>query len=69
MDFRDYDPAIGRWKGRVRLCIDSCPTETTVATYVVDENKCIAYFTIELKEAIPTEMKENFGMNNIIITK
>jgi Uncharacterized Fe-S protein len=27
---------------------------------VVDANKCISYFTIELKEAIPTSFKDQF---------
>jgi epoxyqueuosine reductase QueG len=29
-------------------------------TYVVDGSKCISYFTIELKENIPQEMKGKF---------
>jgi epoxyqueuosine reductase len=31
-----------------------------VAPYVVDGSKCISYFTIELKENIPQEMKGKF---------
>jgi epoxyqueuosine reductase QueG len=30
------------------------------STYVVDGSKCISYFTIELKENIPQEMKGKF---------
>ena len=41
-------------------CIDACPTEAIVAPYVVDGSKCISYFTIELKENLPQEMKGKF---------
>jgi epoxyqueuosine reductase len=46
--------------GTCTACIDACPTEAIVAPYVVDGSKCISYFTIELKDAIPTEMKAQF---------
>lgn len=46
--------------GSCTACIDACPTEAIVAPYVVDGSKCISYFTIELKESIPTEMKGKF---------
>ena len=42
------------------LCLDACPTQAIVAPYVVDGSKCISYFTIELKEQIPYEMKGKF---------
>lgn len=41
--------------GTCRRCIDACPTEA-ITPYGVDGSKCISYFTIELKGAIPTEM-------------
>ena len=53
----EYDYAITDHCGTCTACIDACPTEAIVAPYVVDGSKCISYFTIELKEAIPTEMK------------
>jgi epoxyqueuosine reductase len=31
-----------------------------VAPYQLDASKCISYFTIELKDAIPTEVKGQF---------
>lgn len=46
--------------GTCTACIDACPTEAIVEPYVVDGSKCISYFTIELKETIPTEMKGQF---------
>ena len=38
----------------------ACPTEAIVAPYVVDGSKCISYFTIELKDNLPNEMKGKF---------
>lgn len=46
--------------GTCTRCLDACPTDAIVAPYVVDGSKCISYFTIELKEAIPNEMKGKF---------
>lgn len=55
-----YDDAITDHCGTCTACIDACPTEAIVAPYVVDGSKCISYFTIELKDAIPTDMKGKF---------
>lgn len=46
--------------GTCRRCIDACPTGAIIQPYVVDGSRCISYFTIELKEAIPQEMKGRF---------
>jgi epoxyqueuosine reductase len=46
--------------GSCTACIDACPTQAIVAPYQVDGSKCISYFTIELKEAIPQEVKGQF---------
>ena len=53
----DYDNATTDHCGNCTACIDACPTEAIVAPYVVDGSKCISYFTIELKESIPSDMK------------
>lgn len=53
----EYDHATTDHCGSCTACIDACPTEAIIAPYVVDGSKCISYFTIELKEAIPMEMK------------
>jgi epoxyqueuosine reductase len=56
----EYDYAVTNHCGTCTACIDSCPTEAIVAPYVVDGSKCISYFTIELKDNIPNEMKGKF---------
>jgi epoxyqueuosine reductase len=57
----DYDSKLAtNYCGTCTACIDACPTEAIVSPTVVDGSKCISYFTIELKDAIPTEMKGKF---------
>ncbi len=53
----EYDYATTDHCGTCTACIDACPTQAIVSPYVVDGSKCISYFTIELKENIPQEMK------------
>ncbi len=56
----EYDSPTTDHCGTCTACIDACPTDAIVAPYVVDGSKCISYFTIELKENIPHEMKGKF---------
>ena len=56
----EYDYAITDHCGTCTACIDSCPTDAIVSPYIVDGSKCISYFTIELKENLPHEMKGKF---------
>ena len=51
------DNPINDYCGTCTKCIDACPTDAILEPYVVDGSKCISYFTIELKDAIPDEMK------------
>ncbi|WP_452221097.1 tRNA epoxyqueuosine(34) reductase QueG [Lacinutrix salivirga] len=53
----EYDHATTDHCGTCTACIDACPTQAITEPYVVDGSKCISYFTIELKENIPTEFK------------
>jgi epoxyqueuosine reductase len=55
------DGPIKDYCGTCTRCIDACPTDAIIAPYVVDGSKCISYFTIELKDEIPADMKGKFG--------
>ncbi|OXB06018.1 tRNA epoxyqueuosine(34) reductase QueG [Flavobacterium pectinovorum] len=56
----EYDYATTDHCGSCTACIDACPTQAIVAPHVVDGSKCISYYTIELKENIPNDMKGKF---------
>jgi epoxyqueuosine reductase len=56
----EYDNPTTDHCGSCTACIDACPTQAIVAPYVVDGSKCISYFTIELKDNLPQELKESF---------
>lgn len=56
----EYDTPTTDHCGSCTACLDACPTEAIVAPYVVDGSKCISYFTIELKDNLPQEMKGKF---------
>lgn len=54
------DVPTGDFCGTCTRCIDACPTDAIVSPYVVNGSKCISYFTIELKDAIPETEKGKF---------
>ena len=56
----EYDHKVTDHCGSCTACIDACPTQAILAPYVVDGSKCISYYTIELKENLPNEMKGKF---------
>jgi epoxyqueuosine reductase len=46
--------------GSCSKCVEACPTDAILPDRKIDGSKCISYFTIELKDAIPSEMKGKF---------
>ncbi|MFZ9848514.1 MAG: tRNA epoxyqueuosine(34) reductase QueG [Flavobacteriales bacterium] len=59
----DYDHEVADFCGTCTRCLDACPTGAIIQPYVVDGSKCISYFTIELKDAIPVAMRNQFENN------
>ncbi len=56
----EYDAPDTDHCGTCVKCIEACPTGAIIQPYVINGSKCISYFTIELKEGIPQEMKGKF---------
>ena len=45
--------------GECTRCIDACPTEAILPNNVIDSDKCISHLTIELKDSIPNQFKND----------
>lgn len=55
-----YDGPLKDYCGTCTACMDACPTDAIPEPYAVDGSRCISYFTIELKEEIPAEVRGKF---------
>lgn len=47
--------------GTCRRCIEACPTDCILPDRTLDATRCISYLTIELKDDIPTELRDKMG--------
>jgi len=60
----EYDAPVPDRCGTCTRCIDACPTDAIIEPYILDSRLCISYLTIELKDKIPYELREEI-QNNI----
>ncbi len=47
--------------GACTRCIEACPTEAILDNRTLDTRRCISYLTIELKGAIPEDLRDSMG--------
>ena len=57
----EYDVEVTDHCGSCTACLDACPTDALYEPYKIDASKCISYFTIELKDQFPNDLKKDFN--------
>lgn len=53
----EIDSPLEKNCGKCTICIDNCPTGAIVEPYTIHAPSCISYLTIELREAIPHDVR------------
>ncbi len=61
LDLTSASNSIPDMCGTCDRCLRACPTQAFEAPRTLNANKCIAYWTIEAREAAPVELREKFG--------
>lgn len=61
LDLEPDPPLVTDHCGTCTRCIDACPTDCILPNRTIDATRCISYLTIELKDDIPTELREKIG--------
>jgi len=59
----EYDSPVSDRCGNCTKCMDACPTNAITQAQVIDANKCISYLTIENKNTIPEEFKNEMNQS------
>ena len=57
----EYDLEVTDHCGSCTACLDACPTDALYEPYKIDASKCISYFTIEIKDQFPNDLKKDFN--------